>query len=382
MITQLADAGGSDTGASANASPGVQAMASSWSDARYTCRNLTVVDSSHVSCQAGPFSHGTYALVVTLSTGVELAAAQTLFSVLKVTAVSPPLGSIGGGYGFDGTDPSSNVVVVPVPVSTSYPNDEERSCSFSYSWAVTPRVDSIDPPVFDGTATTLLRIDGSFVVHQLTRALLLPSQAAPEAVAAAAAVFRSPGNANSSIPECTVQSANGSAVECMLPSGLLPGSWQVILVHSNGEMSVTNNPDVLTASGGSAVANVPRTVAQAAAAATRPPTFILRPVVSAVSAQASGVGGGSSVTVTLAQGGCTFDVQHPEVNRVLVGGVPCTLDSAALTDKSLSVVTPPVTGRYFAEYWQLPVDNWDMPVFSNLGPAHTRSGLALLFEDK
>eukprot|EP00775_Hariotina_reticulata_P014473 gene14473-14591_t len=343
MITQLADAGGSDTGASANASPGVQAMASSWSDARYTCRNLTVVDSSHVSCQAGPFSHGTYALVVTLSTGVELAAAQTLFSVLKVTAVSPPRWAALEEW--DQYDISV----------TSVRGDEERSCSFSYSWAVTPRVDSIDPPVFDGTATTLLRIDGSFVVHQLTRALLLPSQAAPEAVAAAAAVFRSPGNANSSIPECTVQSANGSAVECMLPSGLLPGSWQVILVHSNGEMSVTNNPDVLTASGGSAVANVPRTVAQAAAAATRPPTFILRPVVSAVSAQASGV---------------------------LVGGVPCTLDSAALTDKSLSVVTPPVTGRYFAEYWQLPVDNWDMPVFSNLGPAHTRSGLALLFEDK
>jgi hypothetical protein len=94
---------------------------------------------------------------------------------------------------------------------------------------------------------------------------------------------------------------------------------QVILVHSNGEMSVTNNPDVLTASGKSA-ANVPRTVAQAAAAATRPPTFTLRPVLSAVSAQASGVGGGSSVTVTLAEeGGSTFDVQHPEANRVRQG---------------------------------------------------------------
>jgi len=58
---------------------------------------------------------------------------------------------------------------------------------------------------------------------------------------------------------------------------------------------------------------------------------------------------------------------------VLIGGVPCTLDPATLTDKSLSVVTPPITGQYFAEYWQLSVDNWDMPLFENLGPAHTRS---------
>jgi hypothetical protein len=109
------------------------------------------------------------------------------------------------------------------------PAGADHSCSFSYSWAVTPRVDSVDPPLLDGTATTLLRISGSFVVNQLVRALLLPRQAAPEAVAAAAAaaVIRSSGNASSSVPECAVQSANNSAVECLLPSHLLPGSWQV-----------------------------------------------------------------------------------------------------------------------------------------------------------
>jgi hypothetical protein len=33
-----------------------------------------------------------------------------------------PLVMMHSGYGFDGSNPSSNVVVIPVPVSTSYPN--------------------------------------------------------------------------------------------------------------------------------------------------------------------------------------------------------------------------------------------------------------------
>lgn len=66
---------------------------------------------------------------VTLANDVELAAPDLLYSILTITNVYPPLGSIGGGtlltivgWGFDASSPSSNVVVVPVPVSTSYPN--------------------------------------------------------------------------------------------------------------------------------------------------------------------------------------------------------------------------------------------------------------------
>jgi hypothetical protein len=61
---QLASAGSSDMNGARAASPSTQALAEAWSDARFTCRNLTIVDSSHVSCQAGPFPHGTYVLVV------------------------------------------------------------------------------------------------------------------------------------------------------------------------------------------------------------------------------------------------------------------------------------------------------------------------------
>lgn len=64
-----------------------------------------------------------------LGSQLQLAAPQTLYSILSISSVAPPLGSIGGGTlltiqgaGFDGADPASNVVVVPVPVSTSYPN--------------------------------------------------------------------------------------------------------------------------------------------------------------------------------------------------------------------------------------------------------------------
>jgi hypothetical protein len=58
-----------------------------------------------------------------------LAAPQPLHSIFAIYSVAPPLGSIGGGTlltikgaGFDAENPSSNVVVLPVPVSTSYPN--------------------------------------------------------------------------------------------------------------------------------------------------------------------------------------------------------------------------------------------------------------------
>lgn len=66
---------------------------------------------------------------MTLSNDVQVAAPDTMYSILTITNVSPPLGSIGGGTlltvvgrGFDASNPASNVVVVPVPVSTSYPN--------------------------------------------------------------------------------------------------------------------------------------------------------------------------------------------------------------------------------------------------------------------
>lgn len=111
--------------------------------------------------------------------------------------------------------------------------DPGQSCGFSYSWSVTPRVDSVDPAVLSGTASSSLRVRGSFVVAQPVRVLLMPAGAAPEAVSAAARAAGGLGGGNSSTngtgaaAECTVQAANSSVIECSLPADLLPGAWQV-----------------------------------------------------------------------------------------------------------------------------------------------------------
>lgn len=87
-------------------------------------------------------------------------------------------------------------------------------------------------------------------------------------------------------------------------------------MHSNGELSITNNPEAAASS------SIPLTVAEAAAAATAPPTFTLRPVLSALSTHWTGAGGGTMLTVTLDDGSAAFDVANPDANQV-----SCTVHS-------------------------------------------------------
>eukprot|EP00879_Flechtneria_rotunda_P031560 GHRR01034486.1.p1 GENE.GHRR01034486.1~~GHRR01034486.1.p1 ORF type:complete len:649 (+),score=169.85 GHRR01034486.1:621-2567(+) len=137
-------------------------------------------------------------------------------------------------------------------------------------------------------------------------------------------------------------------------------------MHQNGELSVTNNVAEVASS------LVPLTVAQAAAVRAMPPHFQVRPVIGALSTQWTGVGGGTVLNITLDPGSAAFDVNNPDANQVLVGGIPCTLDPEKLRAGSLSTVTPPITGRIAYEAWQLSVDNWALPDFNSIGPAHAR----------
>jgi hypothetical protein len=85
---------------------------------------------------------------------------------------------------------------------------------------------------------------------------------------------------------------------------------QAIVVHENGELSITNNPET------AAAANVPLTVAEAAARATSPPVFVLRPVLAALSSHWASPGGGLVLNVTLEDGSAGFDVENPTANEV------------------------------------------------------------------
>lgn len=85
---------------------------------------------------------------------------------------------------------------------------------------------------------------------------------------------------------------------------------QAIVMHQNGEMSVISNAAAVQASA------YPLTLAEAARLASRPPVFVLRPVLAAVSTQFTGAGGGTVLNVTLDPGSGAFDVDNPAANQV------------------------------------------------------------------
>jgi hypothetical protein len=85
---------------------------------------------------------------------------------------------------------------------------------------------------------------------------------------------------------------------------------QAIVAHENGELSITNNQAAVDTS------SIPLTVAEAAARATSPPVFVVRPVLAGLSANWASPGGGMMLNVTLEDGSATFDVTSPSANEV------------------------------------------------------------------
>lgn len=92
------------------------------------CVNFTT-DGASVTCAMGPVPNGRYTAAARLKTGrAFVASAGTpLQAGIYLTSVSPSAGSIGGntlvtitGSGFDADGKDANVVVIPVPVSTTY----------------------------------------------------------------------------------------------------------------------------------------------------------------------------------------------------------------------------------------------------------------------
>lgn len=81
-------------------------------------------------------------------------------------------------------------------------------------------------------------------------------------------------------------------------------------MHKNGELSVTNNQAAVDAS------TFPLTLAEAASMASRPPVFMLRPVLGSISTQWTGLGGGTVLNVTLDPGSAAFDISNPSANQV------------------------------------------------------------------
>lgn len=100
-------------------------------DAMRPCRGALLIDaaSGTGTCDTGPLPAGQYTLALALPTGSWLLAASALDVALSVTSVYPGQGSIGGGTiltitgaGFNAQEPSANVVLIPVPVSTTFLN--------------------------------------------------------------------------------------------------------------------------------------------------------------------------------------------------------------------------------------------------------------------
>lgn len=95
-------------------------------------------------------------------------------------------------------------------------------------------------------------------------------------------------------------------------------------MNKNGELSVINNQAAVDASA------FRLTPAEAAARASSAPTFVLRPVLSNLSTQWTGVGGGTVLNVTLDPGSAAFDVDNPSVNQVKVCLKECTIHAHCL----------------------------------------------------
>jgi hypothetical protein len=83
---------------------------------------------NQATCVAGPLPNGQYSIVLELNNGTTIAPADFSFAAgMYIDSVSPGLGSIGGnttltitGSGFNAVNKSSNVVLLPVPISTTF----------------------------------------------------------------------------------------------------------------------------------------------------------------------------------------------------------------------------------------------------------------------
>uniref|UniRef100_A0A383WCP6 Fibrocystin-L n=1 Tax=Tetradesmus obliquus TaxID=3088 RepID=A0A383WCP6_TETOB len=391
--------------------PAFSASISSSIASGITCSSLVAQDASTAVCKLRVVPPGTYWLAVsymgaTLILQPNMSAPDSskerglLKSRFGVRSVTPQIGSIGGGsllsiagQGFDALDLSTAVVVILVPVSTTFLNGvilcdvanisssgDVLTCRTRAHLATAASSDDAmgfkleardtepgsvqlllcsDMPSNDalklycwddptprttcyGTQPGACSFSYSWAVTPLVTStspvagvagdtLLVTGRALEDVTA----VWL---QASWGRLACSAVQVTGSNVTCTIPEAPA-GSYQVVLQKANGELGVDAVP-------------------------SQPARFVYSPVITAVRSGGGAVAAGSmqgGALLQLASSAAAFNTTAIDQNRVLVGGLPCEVDAGSVTATQLACRAPSLAGQLLAEFWQMPAGTRVIP---------------------
>ncbi|KAL6747058.1 hypothetical protein V8C86DRAFT_3034101 [Haematococcus lacustris] len=344
----------------------------------------------------GSLLNAAYTPMLTLVDGTVLVAAgANLVASLAVTGISPASGSIGGGtlVTIQGTgfapDPDENVVLITVPVSTTFLNGlalcdvqavnrtsvicrtrahlaADASASDPTALAVRPQATNPAPVqvvICGAGLSDLMKLD-CWSQAQTARSVCAPGAAClfaftaaltpsitslqPQVIAAGDQVVVTGSQlaqvtrfilTNTATREQVVLDslvASSTAVVITTPANISIGGYTVTLRQADGSLSVDS---------------------------TSAARFLVTQNLTAVTDNVGSMAGGLPLTLSVDPASPGFNTTALTQNRVALGPVGCTVLNATRTSLQCSPASP--LGLAYAEYWNLPINTYTMPdIFS------------------
>ncbi|KXZ49222.1 hypothetical protein GPECTOR_22g813 [Gonium pectorale] len=366
-----------------------------------------------VACTSGSVPIGAYHVLVVLTSGLQLLSSDTVLFDLIITSVTPNAGSIGGGtvvnitgYGFSPMA-SENVVLLPVPVSSTFPNGiiQCRILQSTASWltCLTAPHLAANASADDPFATNVLPVatapkpvsvvlcsagyNSTILVEYCASMAGAPRSRADTASGASAsytystvltpsidAATPSKGSLGTSVTLsgsnliqvqdveflqagavkglCAITAATDGTITCTVPD-LASGVYSIRLKKANGEISVDPYGRG---------------------------TFTAMPSILGLSGNAGSLVGGRNLTISVGGAGAADGISTGNVSRnsVTIGGLTCPVVEASRS--SVTCTAPGMNGYVYAEYWNLGQSTYTLPdltTFTNPVVARFEKGIAI-----
>eukprot|EP00798_Chlamydomonas_sp_ICE-L_P008885 gene8886-3764_t len=363
-----------------------------------TASHTTEVDTHTLECVTGPLPNNDYFLAVEMTEGAgpQLLSGSTMAARLSVTSVSPAVGSIGGGTlvtvtgdGFNSVDPSGNIVLMEVIVSTTHLNglvlcDVESATRTQLQCRTRAHLAADASSSDPGAKNVVMGTAGMSDVEKFevwaaessARAVIATSDASAttfsytfdasptlsttSSIAGAAneaysiggyrmadvTVVKITAPAGNVVGECQDLEVTDDLIDCILSA--IPAGVYLIQLETSGnvvgecqDLEVTDDliDCVLPAiPAGVYLIQLETSEGERGIDPKRIGLIVFQPVITHASPSAGSIAGGSVITLTATTTG--FNTTHVENNMVTIAGSPCEI--ASVTSKELTCVTPSV----------------------------------------